>query len=1054
MKREPLRVFVSHHHEDAGWLGKMKLYFKKRDISLFLAHEDNPVGEDFHKILKSEISNCDVFLLVANKESQKSSFCNQEIGYALAKHKLIIPVFSYDDEAHWDLMGPIQGVPCKNMEGCKDTLVRDLQPKLLEKFQVIQVLKEFKESQEISLPSSRFHFDLVVMNLLGSLEESSKEDQNIAGQLTRIEGKDPQVWLGNMRESLQEPKGPIMLENRIWKVKDRFKVWELLGKSVFDAHLDGFRECAIQVLSKPKSIHELSLGIDVKDFSENEDSQYHSNCLKKGIAETLALLRNHGEVLTECSLRTRDQTIVRTVRETLGNADWTLWASLDEVLPLMAEAAPDIFLNIVEEQLRSNPSPFDDLFFQENQKKGVFGRSYIAGLLWSLETLAWNKEHLTQVTLLLGKLASRDPGGEWGDRPENSLSAVFLPYSQQTEASPEEQRTAIRALQKEHPDIVWKTLLKLLSNWNSSSHICFKPWSHSVTAYKFTNEEDHAQILFYANMVAKMAMDDVDRIIEIVGSFDHILSESFINKILGYVESLDASEKKKVQLWNKLIDLAAHHKQYSNTEWALPGNLIEKIEEIANKITQDNLYNRRSRLFNKRDYELYEEGEDYQRQDAMIQSQRNDAVKGIYEESGLDAVVHLVEDVKYPDQVGISLSSFVNDKEDVYVLNKYIKDKSDSIKMFVVGFIQGRYDVKGWGWVDKINHEGWTVAQKVLFSRSLPFNSKTWQRVDQWLQNDKKKYWTDLRVGYPKLEEKEYLMALDEFLSCNESVSAVRCLCWMTLHKLPLPSQKSIDALLKMAEGNELDTLIGQLEMHDIRRIIKSLQDDPSVNLEDLFKVEWAYWSILRREHDVEPRAIWQKLASDPNFFHELMCYAFKSREENKQTVTPTKKQNEMTSKSKGILKSWKMPPGTQPDGTFSEDKFKSWIAEALELCKASDRYKFAQDIIGRALIHSPEDPSGLWIHCLIAEILNSEDMNDMRKGLSMGFISLRVAYIVDPTGKPEKELAEKYMNMAVEVGKQGFHRLCQVLKKLAKEYEREAQSIAKANRKPPKTDF
>ena len=1042
MKSEFLRFFVSHQHEDAECLGKIRLSFKELGIGFFLAHEDILVGENFHKIIKEEISNCSFFLLIANEKSKNSLFCNQEIGYALAKGKTIIPAFRHDCYAYWGLMDPTNGI--------KYTGVEDLQSKLLTK---IQALIKEKGLHEISLPSSRFHFDLVVMNLLGSLEESSKEDQNIAGQLTRIEGKDPQVWFGNMREALQEPKSPIMLENRIWKVKDRFKVWELLGKSVFDVHLDGFRECAIQVLSRPKPIHELFLSINVKGFSENEDSQYHSNCLRKGIAETLALLRNHGEVLKECSLRSRDQTVVHVVGDTLGNADWALWASLDEVLPLMAEAAPDIFLDIVEEKLRSSSNPFDDLFFQENQEKGIFRRSYISGLLWSLETLAWNKEHLTRVTVLLGKLASRDLGGKWANRPENSLSAIFLPYFLQTEASPGEQRTAIQALRKYQPDIAWKTLFKLLPNWNSSSHSCVKPWSYSVTAYKFTNKEYQEQILFYADMVAEMAVDDVDRIIEIVGNLDRTLPASFINKILGYIESLDASEKKKVKLWNKLIDLAAHHKQYSNSKWALPKHLIEKIEEIANKITQDNLYNRRSRLFNKRDYELYEEGEDYQRQDAMIQSQRNDAVKGIYEESGLDAVIHLVENVKYPDQIGISFGSFVNDKEDVYVLNKYIKDKSDSIKMFVMGFIQGRYDVKGWEWVDKINHEGWTVTQKVLFLRSLPFNSKAWERVGQWLQNDKKEYWIDLRIGYPKLEEKEYLMAMDEFLSCNESVSAVRCLCWMTLYKLPLPPQKSIDALLKMANENKLDTLIGQLEMYDVYRIIKSLQHDPSVNLEGLFKVELAYWDILRREHDIG-RTIWQKIASDPNFFHELMCYAFKSREENKQTTTLTKEQKEMASKSYDILQSWKMPPGTQPDGTFSEDKFKSWIAEALELCKASGRYEVAQDMIGGVLIHSPEDPSSLWIYRSIAEILDSEDMNYMRQGLSNGFINSRGAYIVDPTGKPEKELAEKYMNMAVEVEKRGFHRLYQVLKKLAKGYEREAQSIAKANRKPPKTDF
>lgn len=40
------------------------------------------------------------------------------------------------------------------------------------------------------------------------------------------------------------------------------------------------------------------------------------------------------------------------------------------------------------------------------------GRNYMTGLLWAMETLAWDAEYLTRVIVILGELAARDPGGK------------------------------------------------------------------------------------------------------------------------------------------------------------------------------------------------------------------------------------------------------------------------------------------------------------------------------------------------------------------------------------------------------------------------------------------------------------------------------------------------------------------------------------------------------------------------------------------------------------------------------------------------------------------
>jgi len=96
------------------------------------------------------------------------------------------------------------------------------------------------------------------------------------------------------------------------------------------------------------------------------------------------------------------------------------------LIPLLAEAAPDEFLDAVESALKNlDESPFHQVFDQEGSG-GIGGWNYITGLLWALETLAWHSDYLTRIILVLGELSSIDPGGNWANRPSNSLAILIL----------------------------------------------------------------------------------------------------------------------------------------------------------------------------------------------------------------------------------------------------------------------------------------------------------------------------------------------------------------------------------------------------------------------------------------------------------------------------------------------------------------------------------------------------------------------------------------------------------------------------------------------------
>ena len=141
------------------------------------------------------------------------------------------------------------------------------------------------------------------------------------------------------------------------------------------------------------------------------------------------MLGSHGESLSACPEGRPHQVAFQVVNELLGEADSRRWASLNDVLPLLAEATPDAFLSAVG---GASEKP-DDHFLEFLQRKVMrFGGSFVTGLLWAMESLAWSGDYLIRVCGIIPNLSSLNTGGQWYNRPENSLITILLPWFPQT----------------------------------------------------------------------------------------------------------------------------------------------------------------------------------------------------------------------------------------------------------------------------------------------------------------------------------------------------------------------------------------------------------------------------------------------------------------------------------------------------------------------------------------------------------------------------------------------------------------------------------------------
>jgi hypothetical protein len=878
--------------------------------------------------------------------------------------------------------------------------------------------------------------ELSVANLLGSWNERSDADR---GVVEKLASGDFSAWIRKVRETLHQPNCPLSLKEGKWRVIERLPLWQALGPRIFDEDLDAFRQCAVSVLVENDPKFKLP-SEERHAASIHGKALRYSSDLRKGLAETLAVLGAHPESLTHCSTGKAELTAVLAVREILADAGWLRWASLNDLLPFLAEAAPGEFLSAIEGGLNSNPCPFDEVFAQEGD--GFMGGTYMSGVLWALETLAWNADHLSRVVMSLGELAARDPGGRFANRPANSLATILLPWMPQTRASVAKRGAAVSTLLAELPDIGWKLLVSLLPQSHSTSSGTRKPaWRETIPdnwSKGVTHREYWDQVALYSEMAITAAKSNREKLAELIDHMENLPPPAHEQLLvhLGSDAVIKMPEADRLAIWTELVDMVTKHRKFSDAEWAMKPGQVDKIAALAERLAPNAPAFRHQRLFSDRDFDLYEEKGNYEDQRNELENRRQKAVEEVAANGGAQAVLSFAAAVLSPWRVGISFGAVAGKEVDGVVLPDLLESEQKQLVQLAGGFVWSRFHNCGWQWVDNINTSQWTSAQIGQFLSFLPFTPDTWERVRRLLGGGESVYWEKTNAN-PYDAEAGLEPAIDQLIQNGRPYAAIRCLRRMMHGNQPFDNRRAVRALLAALQSSEN---VHSMDAHEIVEIIKALQNDPGTSSDDLFKVEWAYLPLLRPHHDASPKLLGRRLANEPAFFCEVIRLAFRSKNDTRQTEETTEEKKNIAINAYRLLSEWRNPPGCREDGTYDGDALAAWLDAVKKDCSNTGHLDVAMRKVGHALIHVPPDANGLWIHCSAAAALNAKDAEDMRNGFRTELFNSRGAHWVDPTGKPERELADKYRMQAEAVEGAGYHRLATTLRELAESYEREAE--------------
>ena len=874
---------------------------------------------------------------------------------------------------------------------------------------------------------------LAIACLIGQWREDSEADCAI---IDKFLSDGYASWLRDIRSILQEADSPLKLKNGYWSVINRSDLWSEICGCIFDEDLENLQSAAETVLSEidPK----FEIPVDKRLFNFEGKKKEYSDTLRKGLAEALAYLGRKGDALNQCSCHKPRTVALLATRKILESEDYRLWGSLNNLLPLLAEASPDEFLKAIETKTTLPSSPFLELFNQETG--GAFSQNYLTGLWWGLELLAWEDPYLIRATVLLASLSEIDPGGQYSNRPENSLTEIYLPWMPQTLASFDRQIIAMNTLRHEHPSTLKKLLLSLLPKGHGASSGTYSPKfleiSEELKSPRITNSEYWKRVTEIADLAFELGTTDRYYLQKFVAEIDHLPIE-FQNRIVSFLHSDDAQQlfdDDFSSVWKVLSSMVLRHRKHSDTDWALPAERVDDLDKFVQTIAPQSLTKLSERLFRQDEFDLYEETGDWQAQRDKIQEQRNEAIKSLIETEGLEAVIEFSNTVEAPYRVGFSLGSISNSEIDDAVLPVHLNEK---VSPFAHGYINARHHSAPWSWVDNLDKSRWNSEQLLGLCLSLPFTSETWNRADNWLANDSVDYWVQVEFN-PHQADGDLLPAVDALLTAGRPLRAIDCLHCRHFNKEALDIPRTVKSLWDAVNTKES---AARMDQYDIIQLISALQDDQNTPEEDLVRIEWAYLRLLDPHSGGEPKTLFRKLSSEPQFFCEILRLVYKSDRAIETTSEPDESTKMIAQNAWHLLHNWNRAPGVDESSNLESQTFNNWVTQAINECSRTGHLEIGLSQIGKALFYAPaETNSSLWIAKSAALVLNHPAYKEMRSGFRCEAYNSRGCHT--PSSSASMDLHDQWLAKAESVEAEGFHRFAAELRSLSDEYKSEAETL------------
>jgi hypothetical protein len=837
---------------------------------------------------------------------------------------------------------------------------------------------------------------------------------------------------------------PLKRTGTVWMMVDREDTWDLVARALTQDDLHRFEEVVLRVLS----------ALDPADELPPEQRPYanlygkilpHSGLLREELADTLALMGARSDEVA-WPLGDQAQTFVDSmVRQLLAATTARAWASMAWVLPRLAEASPDSFLNAIERAVRTDQPPLAELF--RTHERPIFGPSspHIA-LLWALELLAWSPTHLTRACLALAHLVEHEPDQRSGNRPGGSLQSILNVWFRNTSASVEGKLAAVDALRVQTPAVAWSMMLALVPDLNGHAFTTQTPrwrnWGqddgHRVPAADLSS--------MLAGVIDRLLADapgDVDRVLALLGKGVRFTAPHWARVHDLLKASADTGADAALQIWRALRQFVARQGDYPTAKWTLNADALRPLGAIRDRLEPVDPVLRFQWLFSSQPaLGLAHRDHDYSERQAVLQSKRHSAVQDILAARGPDGLRDLLARLDQPaDAYGVGLAAgelpdTVLDAPEV--LHSFLTIPLSG-QSFIGGVLQSWHQRKGLEAVEALLTSAevstWAAEAQGQLLRMLPAGDRTWRLVEGRGVEIEQQYWSllpsfALSGGTPE-EARE---AFHRFLARNRLEAAFK-VARQQLKGTPtdLSGEEWLNLLeqLPVAGQEALDNLA-----YELKEILDELADHADVDGLRLAGLAWLYLPLYGFESP--PTALTKELLRAPKLYAQMVATAFPER---KVGAPPNDAEIAQQERASLLLHSLRGVPGQDEQGQVDGQTLLDWVFEARGALSDLNAEGIGDSQIGELLGRSPSTSEGTWPIPEIRGVIERTESTSLEDGFRVGRFNSRgvTSRALDAGGDQERALVDQYRKDAAKLDGE-WPRTAHLLRELARGYAQDAQ--------------
>jgi DNA-binding XRE family transcriptional regulator len=887
--------------------------------------------------------------------------------------------------------------------------------------------------------------ELVAAMFSGAWSDSNPRDRQILSDLAGRPYEEvastlaPRAGLG----------GPLVRVGEVWKVVSLQDLWTQIGGQVTNDQLRRFEAAFQSVLGtvnprydrRPKSKYYEEAG----EFGEE-----NSDALRRGLTEAMIALAVYPD---RAALVPRiGDRVTAAVRKLLSDAPPALWWSLSRDFQNLAEASPAAFLDALERALEGDDPSVKSLF--RSDEGMMHPTEYLSNLLWALEMLARSPDYLTRAAIALAHLDAMDPGGSWGNRPAASLRRVFLSWSPQTYATPEQRLKVVDRIVKALPEVGWKLLVNLAPR----NHDTSQP-SSKANWRDFSS--DRPEVVTWQAVAASARAigarlldnvgDNVDRWCDLMGYWANFEPEWRV-AAAAQMETFAVTitdPRVAEALRDKIRHFVQQHRGFSEADWALPEEELTPLDPIIDRLQPSGLEDRYRWLFRQGAIQLTPKV-DWETQQDELMADQTKAAEALVAELTPDQIFAFALTVTMHHPLGIAIARTSAAPEVKFELMKRGLVSEDPVAAdlgaAILFSLRNQAGECGDALVNEVwaraIEEDWGETAEVRITLQLPTTAQTWSALAARSASLERAYWKALQVYWlPKDKDIEPDFVVDRLIAVGRARAAIS---WLGNIIEQAPSGAVlVKALLAAAKADEpLEGNDATMFSYYVGLIFKRLDVDPSVDEKDIVSLEWIYFQALRHS-DRPARTLHRALSRDPGFFAHLLKLIFlpakDSGVEEPQPEDQEQVQN-MASQAYDVLHEWAHVPGADEAGVIDGPALETWVKVARKLLKESGRGEIGDSKIGEILSASKRELDQPWPPEAVREIIEIARSRALESGFEVGVYNRRGVTVRMPHdgGGQERALAESYRRDA-EALRFDWPRTAACLDRIATTYEVDA---------------